>query len=64
MAYICLRVGWSMGSVKEKYIHYEKAGDQYVGRVVSGLNVNSADFAVSPPYFNFPLVDGRRGGGN
>ena len=63
MASICLRAGWSIGLVKEKYIHYEKAGDQYVGRVVAGLNVNSTDFAVSPPYFNFPVEDGSEGGG-
>ena len=25
MASICLRDGWSMGPVKERYIHYEKA---------------------------------------
>ena len=63
MASICLRAGWSMGPVKEKYIHYEKAGDQYVGRVVCGLNVNSTEFAVSPPYFEFPVADGVLGGG-
>ena len=64
MTSICLRAGWIMGPVKEKYIHYENAGNQYVDRVVAGLNVNSTDFAVSPPYFNFPLVDGsKRGGG-
>ena len=43
--------------MKEKYIHYEKAGDQYVGRVAAGLNVNSTEFAVSCPYFEFG-VDG------
>jgi hypothetical protein len=63
MASICLRAGWSMGPVKEKYIHYEKAGDQYVGRVVCGLNVNSTRFAVSLPYFEFPVADGVLGGG-
>ncbi len=41
-----------MGSVKERYLQYEKAGDQYLGRVVSGLDVNSIDFAVSPPFFD------------
>ncbi len=42
---------WSMGSVKERYLQYEKAGDQYLGRVVSGLDVNDVSFAISPPYF-------------
>ena len=41
-----------MGQVKERYLQYEKAGDQYLGRVVSGLDVNSVAFAVSPPFFD------------
>ena len=32
--------------VQSLYLQYEKAGDQYVGRVVSGLNVNDESFAV------------------
>jgi hypothetical protein len=31
---ICLRAMWSLGHVKERYLQYEKAGDQYLGRVV------------------------------
>jgi len=54
MASICLRAGWSMGPVRERYIHYEKAGDQFVGRTVGGLNSMSTDFGVSPCYFDFP----------
>ncbi len=53
IASICLRAMWSMGPVKERYLHYEKAGDQYVGRVVSGLNSCDASFAISPPHFDF-----------
>ena len=49
--------------MKEKYIHYEKAGDQYVGRVATGLNVNSTSFAVSCPYFEFGVDDGGGGRG-
>jgi hypothetical protein len=29
---ICVRAGWSMGGVKDRYLKHEKAGDQYVGR--------------------------------
>jgi hypothetical protein len=29
MASICLRVCWSVGPAKERYLHYEKAGDQF-----------------------------------
>jgi hypothetical protein len=53
MVSICLRAMWSMGHVKERYLQFEKAGDQYLGRVVCGLDVNDVKFAVSPPYFDF-----------
>lgn len=51
MVSVCLRAMWSMGHVKERYLQYEKAGDQYLGRVVCGLDVNHVSFAVSPPFF-------------
>jgi hypothetical protein len=53
MVSICLRAMWSMGHVKERYLQYEKAGDQYLGQVVCGLDVNSVKFAVLPPYLEF-----------
>ena len=57
MASICLRAGWSMGTIKDRYLHYEKAGDQYVGRTVAGVSALSLDFAVSPAYFEFDNYD-------
>ena len=57
MVSICLRAMWSMGPVKERYLQYEKAGDQYLRRVVSGLDVNDVSFAISPPYFESGIVD-------
>ena len=53
MSAICLRAGWSMGSVKDRYIHHVNAGDQFVGRTVTGLSCLSTDFACSPCYFDF-----------
>jgi hypothetical protein len=50
---ICLRAGWVMGGVKDRYLKYERAGDQYVGRCASCLDQTSKNFAVSPPYFDF-----------
>ena len=50
MAAICLRACWSMGPVKDRYIHYEKAGDQYVGRCATGISSLSKEFATSPAY--------------
>ena len=50
---LCIRAGWVMGGMKDKYIFREKAGDQYVGRGASLLDQLSKEFAVSPPYFDF-----------
>ena len=45
-----------MGGIKERYLHFENAGDQYLGRVVTGLDCNEYLFAVSPPYFDLSTV--------
>ena len=47
-----LRAGWTMGGVQDTYLRYEAAGDQYVGRVVSGLPISSPKFAALPPQFD------------
>ena len=48
---IHLRAGWAMGGVQDTYIRYESAGDMYVGRTVSGLPQDRAEFASVGPYF-------------
>ncbi len=48
---ISTRAGWKCGKVPEKYLRYESAGDQYVGRTVAGLPIHSASFATLPPRF-------------
>ena len=53
MASIFLRAGWSMGDVKDRYIHYEKAGDQFCGRSVTGISSMKEEFASSPVYWDF-----------
>lgn len=50
---IFLRAGWRKGCVKDKYLHFEKEGDQFVGRCVSGLDVTSPKFAVPPAFCKF-----------
>jgi hypothetical protein len=50
---LCLRAGWSLGGVKDRYLFYENAGDQYVGRCASGLRTDSTEFAISRPYFDY-----------
>lgn len=48
---ISLRAGWSLGNVQDRYIFSSSGGDQYTGRVASGLPNTSVDFAVLPPHF-------------
>eukprot|EP00804_Cyclotella_cryptica_P006115 CCRYP_010730-RA/>CCRYP_010730-RA protein AED:0.34 eAED:0.34 QI:0/0/0/1/1/1/2/0/216 len=50
---LCLRAGWSLGGVKDRYLFYENAGDKYVGRCASGLGTDSTEFAISRPYFDY-----------
>jgi hypothetical protein len=48
---VCQRAGWSIGLVQERYLRYDGAMDQYVGRVVSGLPLKKAEFAAVAPHF-------------
>ncbi|KAL7490459.1 hypothetical protein ACHAWT_000047, partial [Skeletonema menzelii] len=57
---ICLRACWSLGPVKERYLHYEAGGDQYCGQVVSGRNMLTVEFAKTPPYFHADEYEKRR----
>ena len=43
--------GWTLGTVPDVYMLYEKAGAHYVGQILAGLPVLSAHFAVSEPNF-------------
>ena len=56
MVSICLCTMWSMGHVKEWYFQFEKAGDQYLSNVMSGLDVNDVKFAVLPPFVDFDVI--------
>ena len=48
---VCIRLGWVMGTVKDRSLNYDSAGDQYVGRDTCGLDQTTKEFAVSPPFF-------------
>jgi len=52
IASICLRANWAMPGVMNRYIKFEGAGDQFVGRCVAGLPRLSKEFATSPAYFD------------
>lgn len=47
-ASLCNRCGWTMGT-QDRYLQYEAAGDQVVGRTVAALPASSHEFLVSPP---------------
>ena len=53
IASICILANWKMPGVINQYIKKEVAGDQYVGRAVSGRNWLGHEFAESSPYWDF-----------
>ena len=54
---ICIRAGWFMGVVKDKYLKHEYAGDKYVGRCASVIDHIEKTFSASPPYFYFSSIE-------
>ena len=48
-AAVSFRTGWAMGGVISLYIQYQAAGDQYVGRTVSGLNSDLEELKQANP---------------
>jgi hypothetical protein len=48
---IRLRAGWTLGGVMDRYIFQCESGDCFVGRLVSGLPILSANFGILPPHF-------------
>ena len=49
---IARRGEWSIGKVLDCYWHFGSVGDQYLGRVLSGLDANSDQFDTLPPHWN------------
>ena len=54
---ICIRAGWVMGGVKDRYLKRELAGNQYACRCAAGMYQLSKLFAISPPYFDFTSIE-------
>ena len=50
---ICLRACWSMVPIKDRYIYYEKVGDQFVGRSVTGIYFLTTEFGVSQVHWDW-----------
>ena len=53
MASICLRACWSIGPIKDRYIHYDKSGDHFVGRTATGISSLTVEFAISPVHWDW-----------
>lgn len=53
---LLLRGGWAFEGMDGKYVRYEAAADQYIGRLVAMLDIHSPDFAALFPHFD--VVDG------
>jgi hypothetical protein len=49
---IVARGEWKMGKVLDLYFQFAEPGDQYLGQVLVGLDVNSPKFSALPPHFN------------
>ena len=49
---LCLRAGWAITRVKERYLKYENAGDKLVGQTLAGIPPTSYEFGITPLYFS------------
>lgn len=54
---ICLRGGWKIGGVQDRYLFNQEGSDQFVGRTVAGLPFLSSEFAVLPPHFSIETLN-------
>ena len=53
---VCLRAGWSLGRVKERYLKYEPCGDEVFGRTLTGIPSTCGELTPSPVYFNSKTI--------
>ncbi|KAH9114901.1 hypothetical protein AeMF1_011037 [Aphanomyces euteiches] len=49
---VYLRMGQSLGRLKDRYIRFGEGADQLCGRMICGLPFDSERFAVLPPHFD------------
>jgi hypothetical protein len=54
---VALRCVWSLGNVQDRYLRFERAGDQYVGRAICGLPIHDFKFGILPPLFKETVQD-------
>jgi hypothetical protein len=49
---VAKRGEWSQGTIFDIYLLFVDPGDNYLGRLLAGLDPNSGDFAFLPPHFD------------
>ena len=49
---VLLRGGWALEGIDKKYVRYEAAADQFIGRILAMLSISSSEFAVLHPHFD------------
>ena len=54
---ICIRAGWVMGGVKDRYLKRDSVGKQYIGCCVAGMDQLNKSVTISPPYFDFASIE-------
>ena len=54
---VALSGEWSMGKVFDVYFNFEECGNNYLGRILAGLDPNSTNFGDLPPYFKKDMND-------
>ena len=54
---VVLRGEWSMGKVFDVYLNFAECGDNYLGRILAGLDPNDISFGGLPPYFGKDMDD-------
>lgn len=52
---VCIRAGWAVGGVLDRYIKFDARGDAFLGRVLAGFDLSSADFGAATPHFKAPV---------
>ena len=52
---VALRGDWSMGKIFDTYFTFGDFGDQYLGRILAGLNPSKPTFATLPPHFTVSI---------
>ena len=53
---VFLRMGQTLGQLKDRYVHNSEGADQLCGRMVSGLPFDNEQFAILPPHFPNTIV--------